>query len=162
MIDHFFLLVLSSCFFHNDAILTHFQQPALLFRSVLQDQFHLPPSGKLYVYDAQGNVVQGPYTSANHTPEGMLWTAVIEGEEAVIELRVAEAERGQVRLALVFSQTEFSEQLTIDATVVWCTPRQGRFQVGVKFAPLTPQHRAYLDLFIKFLDEGGPLEEEHE
>ncbi|MBV8062610.1 MAG: trypsin-like peptidase domain-containing protein [Nevskia sp.] len=63
-------------------------------------QFHLPPSGRLYIYDAQGRLVQGPYTSANHTPEGMLWTALVEGEEAVIELRVADAERYQVRLAL--------------------------------------------------------------
>lgn len=63
-------------------------------------EFHLPPSGRLYVYDAAGRLVQGPYTSANHTPEGMLWTALVEGEEAVIELRVADAERDQVRLAL--------------------------------------------------------------
>ncbi len=64
------------------------------------DQFRLPPSGRLYVYDAQGQLVQGPYTRASQTPEGMLWTAVVEGSEAVIELRVADAERSQVRLAL--------------------------------------------------------------
>lgn len=64
------------------------------------DQFALPPSGQLYIYDTQGKLVQGPYTQANQTPEGMLWTAVVEGDDAVIELRVADAERTQVRLAL--------------------------------------------------------------
>jgi hypothetical protein len=63
-------------------------------------QFRLPPSGRLYVYDTAGQVVQGPYTSASQTPEGMLWTAVVPGAEAVLELRVSDAERGQVRLAL--------------------------------------------------------------
>ena len=66
---------------------------------------------------------------------------------------------GEVKLALVFSENSFSEQLTLPVTIVWCTPHQSRFQVGVKFAPLSPQHRAYLDLFIKFLDEGGGEEE---
>jgi len=64
------------------------------------DRFQLPPSGALYLYDAQGRLVQGPYTSADQTPEGMLWTAVVEGSEAVIELRVDDAERAQARLAL--------------------------------------------------------------
>jgi hypothetical protein len=74
-------------------------------------RFHLPASGALYVYDAQGEVVQGPYTSANQTPEGMLWTAVVPGAEAVLELRVADAERAQVRLAL---DTVFHGFATLD------------------------------------------------
>ncbi len=60
----------------------------------------------------------------------------------------------QVRMALVFSETEFSEHLTLAATTVWCTPFKGAYQIGVKFAPLDVNHRAYLDLFIKFLDGG--------
>jgi hypothetical protein len=63
-------------------------------------QFRLPPGAALYVYDAKAQVVQGPYTSANQTPEGMLWTAVVPGAEAVLELRVADSGRAQVRLAL--------------------------------------------------------------
>jgi hypothetical protein len=61
----------------------------------------------------------------------------------------------RVRIALVFSATEFSEHLTIPATIVWCTKLQGSFQLGVKFAPLDPQSRGYLDMFIKFLAAGG-------
>ncbi len=59
---------------------------------------------------------------------------------------------GEVKLALVFSETEFSEHLTLAAMTVWCTPMKGAYQIGVKFAPLDEQSRGYLDLFIKFLD----------
>lgn len=68
----------------------------------------------------------------------------------------------RVKIALVFSQNEFSEQLTLPATIVWCTKMQNAFQLGVKFAQLDPQARGYLDMFIKFLeggaDEGGDEE----
>jgi len=58
----------------------------------------------------------------------------------------------EVKLALVFSETEFSEHLMLPAMTVWCTPMKGAYQIGVKFAPLDATNRGYLDLFIKFLD----------
>jgi hypothetical protein len=61
---------------------------------------------------------------------------------------------GEVKLALVFSETEFSEHLVLPAMAMWCTPIKGAYQIGVKFTALEPQNRAYLDLFIKFLDGG--------
>ena len=67
---------------------------------------------------------------------------------------------GQVKLALVFSETEFSEHLILPATTVWCTPLKGAYQIGVKFAALDAQSRAYLDLFMKFLDGGEEPEDE--
>lgn len=60
-----------------------------------------------------------------------------------------------VRIALVFSANEFSEQLTLPATIVWCTQVKTVYQIGLKFAPLNPQTRGYLDMFIKFLEGGG-------
>lgn len=59
-----------------------------------------------------------------------------------------------VRLALVFSETEFSEQISLDATVMWCTRLRGAVQLGVKFAELDQQARSYLDLFMHFLETG--------
>jgi c-di-GMP-binding flagellar brake protein YcgR len=67
---------------------------------------------------------------------------------------------GDVKLALVFSETEFSEHLILAGMTVWCTPMKGVYQIGVKFAPLDPQHRAYLDLFIKFLDGGDEADDD--
>jgi c-di-GMP-binding flagellar brake protein YcgR len=66
---------------------------------------------------------------------------------------------GEVKLALVFSETEFSEHLTLPAMTVWCTPMKGAYQIGVKFGQLDPSIRGYLDLFMKFL-EGGEDEDD--
>lgn len=69
----------------------------------------------------------------------------------------------RVRIALVFSATEFSESLELPATIVWCTRLKGYHQVGVKFSPVEPQLIGYLDMFIKFLeppaDEGAETDE---
>ena len=61
----------------------------------------------------------------------------------------------EIKLALVFSETEFSEHLMLPGTTVWCTPLKGVYQIGVKFGALDAQNRGYLDLFMKFLDGGG-------
>jgi Tfp pilus assembly protein PilZ len=55
-------------------------------------------------------------------------------------------------LALVFSDNQLSEQLALPATIVWCTPLGGKYQVGFKFAPMISERRNYLSLFIKFLE----------
>jgi c-di-GMP-binding flagellar brake protein YcgR len=69
---------------------------------------------------------------------------------------------GQVKLALVFSENEFSEQLVLPATAMWCTPIKNAYQIGVKFVMLDPQNRGYLDLFIKFLDGGDEVDDSTE
>jgi hypothetical protein len=66
---------------------------------------------------------------------------------------------GQVKLALVFSDNHFSEQLTLPAIIVWCTPVGGGFQVGIKFGSMPPEIQGYLALFIQFL-EGDDDEDE--
>jgi hypothetical protein len=59
-----------------------------------------------------------------------------------------------VRVALVFSETEFSEQIALQGTVMWCTRLRGGVQIGIKFAALDAQAREYLDLFMHFLESG--------
>lgn len=63
-------------------------------------EFQMPEGGELWIYDTAGQRVQGPYTAANHTPEGMLWTAIVGGDSAVIEARVPAARRDELRLQL--------------------------------------------------------------
>jgi hypothetical protein len=62
--------------------------------------------------------------------------------------------RCEIRLSLVFSHNEFSEQLSLPATVVWCTPlkQEQAYQVGIKFGELDAQTLGYLNLFVNFLD----------
>src|SRR5262245_25230482 len=68
----------------------------------------------------------------------------------------------EARLALVFSDDQVSEQLLLPATIVWCTPVQGQFQIGFKFGPLTTERKNYLSLFIQFLEGGEPDEDDEE
>jgi c-di-GMP-binding flagellar brake protein YcgR len=68
---------------------------------------------------------------------------------------------GEIKLALVFSENSFSEQLTLPATIVWCTPVSGGYQVGFKFGTMSPEMQGYLTLFIQFL-EGDEDEVENE
>ncbi len=63
-------------------------------------RFHLPAGAELWIYDVNGKAVQGPYTASNHSPEGSLWTAMVPGEMAVIELRTPAGTRNQVQLEL--------------------------------------------------------------
>jgi hypothetical protein len=60
----------------------------------------------------------------------------------------------EVKLALVFSETEFSEQLTLRGIVAWSTRLKRGVQIGIKFQEVNAQSLQYLDLFIKFLEEG--------
>lgn len=63
-------------------------------------RFELPASAQLWLYDAAGRVVQGPYTAQDRSPEGRLWTALVPGDTAVIELRVAPQDKKRVSLRL--------------------------------------------------------------
>ncbi|MGH8541298.1 MAG: hypothetical protein ACRETW_12445, partial [Stenotrophobium sp.] len=63
-------------------------------------QFHMPAGGSLWIYDVAGQVVAGPYTSANELGDGQLWTAMVPGETAVMEIRVPAAVRDKVQLQL--------------------------------------------------------------
>ncbi|MEQ1437850.1 trypsin-like peptidase domain-containing protein [Fontimonas sp. SYSU GA230001] len=63
-------------------------------------RFNLPEGAALWIYDAQGRTVRGPYTSANGIADGTLWTAMVPGDTAVVELQVDDAQRDRVELAL--------------------------------------------------------------
>ena len=60
----------------------------------------------------------------------------------------------EVRLSLVFSETEFSEPLVLTGSAMWCTRLKQGTQVGVRFEGLDARASGFLDLFIGFL-EGG-------
>ena len=63
----------------------------------------------------------------------------------------------EVRLSLVFSETEFSEPLVLTGSAMWCTRLKQGTQVGVRFEGLDARMSGFLDLFIGFL-EGGEEE----
>lgn len=68
----------------------------------------------------------------------------------------AEPTNGQqieVSIALIFNADGVSEPLALPARVVWCTGLGERFQVGLSFLPLSKDQAAFLDMFIRFLEE---------
>jgi lysyl endopeptidase len=61
-------------------------------------RFELPAGAQLWIYDADGRAVQGPYDASHHRAGTALWTAMVPGETAVLELQVPAARRDAVRL----------------------------------------------------------------
>jgi S1-C subfamily serine protease len=65
----------------------------------------LPDSGRLYVYGASGEVVHGPYTRSDLTAARELWTPVVPGDEAVVEVRTDAP--GEETLDLTVAQVQY-------------------------------------------------------
>jgi lysyl endopeptidase len=59
----------------------------------------LPSGASLWLYDAEGVTVQGPY-AGRRGDAGALWTAMVPGDTAVIELRLPESQRPAAALEL--------------------------------------------------------------
>lgn len=62
--------------------------------------YNLPEGASLLLLDGDGKTSIRPFTSADNKPHGELWTPMVAGEEAMLELRVPAALRDQVVLAL--------------------------------------------------------------
>ena len=73
--------------------------PGATFVTLNFDEYQLPASAKLYLYDPEGTLVQGPLTAADATA-GTLWTPLTRGERSLVELRVPASEQSQVQLQL--------------------------------------------------------------
>lgn len=80
-------------------------------------KFELPADAALWIYDDAGALVQGPYTSADRNAAGGLWTALVPGAAAVLELRVPAAARDAVQLQLAQVQHAFIDIAKVDETV---------------------------------------------
>ena len=63
-------------------------------------EFFLPEGAQLRILAADGSSMLGPYTSADNDRHGQLWTPVLLGNAATIELAVPTALRAGVKLQL--------------------------------------------------------------
>jgi hypothetical protein len=57
-------------------------------------------------------------------------------------------------LALVFDEDTFSEPLELPARVVWSTSIGDSYQLGTSFLGLSADQKSYLDMFLRYLEEG--------
>jgi hypothetical protein len=74
--------------------------PGALSLNLGLDHFDLPAGAALWLYDADGSLVQGPYTREHRNTEGGLWTAVVLGDEMIAELHVPEGARDRADLTI--------------------------------------------------------------
>ncbi|NJL26637.1 MAG: hypothetical protein HC897_01550 [Thermoanaerobaculia bacterium] len=51
-------------------------------------RFELPEGARLWIYNKAGDYVEGPYTTRDRSQTGELWTPVVYGSQAVVELHV--------------------------------------------------------------------------
>lgn len=61
----------------------------------------------------------------------------------------------EVDMQLVFDEDEKSDALRITSTVVWCTTLDDGYQVGLAFKPLNAEKTKLINLFLRYLDDGG-------
>jgi hypothetical protein len=77
------------------------------------------------------------------------------GLAATVDRPVSPGELVTVRMALVFDEDTFSEPLDLPARVVWCTQLSNVYQLGTAFLPLSTDQRTYLEMFLRYLEEGA-------
>ena len=63
------------------------------------DTLHLPASAQLRLLDTEGQLLRGPYSSAD-VHEQQLWTPLIAGDAVLMDLRLATADREALSLRL--------------------------------------------------------------
>ena len=63
-------------------------------------RYRMPPGGRLRVHTPDGAEVLGPYTDADNEEHGQLWTPILSGGDAVIEVTVPADRIGELDLGL--------------------------------------------------------------
>ena len=58
-----------------------------------------------------------------------------------------------VDVTLLFDDDSRSEPLRLPARVVWCTPVDDAYQIGLAFRPLDAARMKYLTAFLRYLDD---------
>lgn len=93
------------------------QSPNASSLSFAFGEYRMPAGGELYVYNLDHSDVRGPYT-AEHNSSGQLWTALVRGREAIIEVSLPAAARDQLKLQLTQANAGFLEfwNASADAT----------------------------------------------
>ena len=62
------------------------------------------------------------------------------------------------RISLVFDTATASEPLELPSRIVWATALGDEFQLGVAFHPPNAEQLEFLDLFLRYIEEGRAIE----
>ena len=74
---------------------------------------------------------------------------------AVVDAAIAVGRTVDVELALIFDEGNVSEAIALPARIAWCTDLGDGHQVGLSFAAMSAGQREYLEMFLRFLEEGA-------
>ena len=75
--------------------------PGALSLNLGLDRFELPAGAEFWIFAPDGSGAQGPYTKSNKNAVGGLWTAVVIGEEMIVELRVPGSKNATIEISSV-------------------------------------------------------------
>src|SRR5690606_5032649 len=102
--------------------------PGALSIDVGFSEFRLPSGAALWVIgEGKGNVA-GPFTDADNSKSRQLWTPIVRGDKARIELRVPANKRQFVKLQLGNVQQAFRDILASD---VFSSAKSGSCNIDV-------------------------------
>jgi hypothetical protein len=102
--------------------------PGALSLNLALDRFELPEGAALWLYDGNGTMVQGPYTRENRNVQGGLWTAVVLGDEIVVELQLPAGAGHHVDLRIASVNHGYREFGEVGALA---SPKQGSCNIDV-------------------------------
>ncbi len=77
-------------------------------------RYRMPPGGRLRVHTPDGKDVVGPYTEADNESHGELWTPLVSGDDAVIEVAAPADRVGDLELRLGSVNRGFRELVATD------------------------------------------------
>ena len=77
-------------------------------------RYRMPPGGRLRVHTPGGEDAVGPYTEADNESHGELWTPVVPGDDAVIEVAAPADRVGELELQLGSVNRGFRDLVATD------------------------------------------------
>ena len=77
-------------------------------------RYRMPPGGRLRVHTPGGEDAVGPYTEADNKSHGELWTPVVPGDDAVIEVAAPADRVGELELQLGSVNRGFRDLVATD------------------------------------------------
>ncbi|MCB0597016.1 MAG: proprotein convertase P-domain-containing protein [Lewinellaceae bacterium] len=70
-------------------------------------EYYMPPGGRLLIYDPGQTRILGPFTPADNESHQQLWTPILAGEEAILEVQLPAGQRKALRLRLATVNHDF-------------------------------------------------------
>ena len=80
----------------HDLWRTRIDAPGAVSIDLALAPFHLPEGAEVWLSDAAGRLVRGPYTAADNPKFGEFWTPYVPGDVAYLEVLVPKARRGEL------------------------------------------------------------------